>query len=90
MTRWAFPTGLQLDKPPTHATIPEIVAVGNQIELGLSELAGCLRQRIKMPTAIRDVGEIDAMGTQRRMLLIALRLQKMVRTLRLLQQPNRR
>ena len=59
MTRWAFPTGLQLDKPPAHATIPEIVAVGNPIELGLSELAGCPRQRIKMPTAIRDVGEID-------------------------------
>ena len=90
MTRWAFPTGQQMDKQPTDATIPEVVGVGNQIEFGLSALVGRPRQRIKTPTSIRDVGEIVAMGTQRRMLLIALRLQKMVRTLRLLKQTNRR
>jgi uncharacterized protein (DUF3084 family) len=73
-----------LDKQPTDATIPEVVAVDNQIEFGLSELVRCLRRQIKTPTSTRDVAEIVAMGAQRRMLLVALRLQKIARTLRLL------
>ncbi|MEE3368766.1 MAG: hypothetical protein VX346_05420 [Planctomycetota bacterium] len=90
MTHWVSPTGQQMDKQPTDATLPEVVAGGNQIELDPSELLLLPSQQIRPRLAIRAAAEVIAMASQRRMSLVALRLQKMVRTLRLLKRTNRR
>lgn len=90
MTHWVSPTGQQMDKQPTDATLPEVVAGGNQIELDPSELLLLPSQQIRPRLSIRAAAEVIAMASQRRMSLVALRLQKMVRTLRLLKRTNRR